>query len=144
LFPHADIKFYQALNIGHMRLCTRAYSNAKIADDSNIVFRLNGNENFERIRSIFTVEDGEPLMLFVAHLSRVSPLVCAIDELENFTYTRIQISSDMNWSYVLIQAKDFIEKSVLYESRNGQCFFFRFPNLIHCSGSKQFILAIDP
>ena len=132
LFPHADIKFYQALNIGHIRLCTRSYSVTKIADDSNIIFRLNGSENFGRIRSILTVDDGEPL-LFVAHLSRVSPLVCSIDEFEDFTYTRIQVSSDINWSYVLIEANDFVEKSVLYESLNGQCFFFRFPNLIHCS-----------
>ena len=72
-------------------------------------------------------------MLFVAHLSRVSPLVCAIDELEDFTYTRIQVSSDMNCPYVLIEAKDLVDKSVLYGSLNGQCFFFRFPNLIHCS-----------
>ena len=132
LFPHADIKFYQTLNIGHTRLCTRSYSNAKIADDSNIIFRLNGIENFGRIRSILTADDGEPL-LFVAHLSRVSPLVCSIDELQDFTYTRIQVGSDMNWSYVLIEPKDFVEKSVLYESLNGQCFFFRFPNLTHCS-----------
>ena len=132
LFPHADIKFYQALNIGHIRLCTRCYSSAKIADDSNIIFRLNDNETFGRIRSILTVDGGEPL-LFVVHLSRVSPLACSIDEFENFTYTRIQVSSDMNWSYVLIEAKDFVEKSVLYESLNGHCFFFRFPNLTHCS-----------
>ena len=71
---------------------------------SPLVFRLNSNETFGRIRSIFTIDDGEPL-LFVAHLSCVSPLVCAIDELADFTYTRIQVSSDMNWSYVLIETK---------------------------------------
>jgi hypothetical protein len=52
-------------------------------------------------------------------MSRVSPLVCAIDESEDFTDTRIQVSSDINWSYVLIEDKDFVDKSVLYENLNG-------------------------
>ena len=67
-----------------IRLCTRSYWNAKVANDWIIVFRLNSNETFGRIRSIFTIDDGEHL-LFVAHLSCVSPFVCAIDELEDFT-----------------------------------------------------------
>ena len=96
------------------------------------MFRHNGNETFGRIRSIFTVDDGEAL-LFVAHLSRASPLARAIDEMEYFTYMRIQVSSDMNWSDALIEANVVVEKSVLYESLDGQCFFFRYPNLIHCS-----------
>ena len=56
LFPDALINCYQTLNLGRVRLCTRSYSQAKIADDSNIVFRLNGNEQFGRIRAIITVD----------------------------------------------------------------------------------------
>jgi hypothetical protein len=110
LFPRAHIKFYQALNIGHIRLSTRSYSNAKVADDSNIIFLLTGTRKFGRIRSILTVDGGEPLM-FVAHLAGVSSLICSIDESEDFTYDHIQISSDKNWSFVLVEVKDFIGKS---------------------------------
>ena len=38
LFPLSNIAYYQSLNIGHIRLCTRSYSHAKYADDSNIIF----------------------------------------------------------------------------------------------------------
>ena len=132
LLPRERIKFYQALNIGHVCLSTRSYSHAKVADDSNIIFRLNGTHKFGCIRSIITFNGGEPL-LFVAHRAGVSSLICSIDESEDFTYDHIQVSSDKNWSFVLVEAKKFIEKSVIYENRKGQCFFFRFPDLIRCS-----------
>ena len=96
-----------------------------MADDSNIVFRLNGIEHFGRIRSILSVDGGEPL-IFVSHLSNVLPLVCQIDDLEDYTYSLIQSSSDVDWSFVLIGVTDFVEKSVYYESPNGRCFFSDF------------------
>lgn len=93
LFPRAHINFYQAVHISHIR--------------------LNGNEKFGRIRSILAVDDGEPLW-FVAHLSYVSSLICPINESEDLTYDHIQVSSDKKWSFVLVEAKDFIEKSVFF------------------------------
>ena len=132
LFPHAHVEFYQTLTIGRLRLCTQLYSHKKVADDSNIVFRLNGNETFGRIRSIVSVNSEEPL-LFVTHLRNVSPLVCPIDDVEDYTYTQIRIGGDQHWSFVLVEVKDFVEKSVFYQSPNGQCVFLRFPNLTHCS-----------
>jgi hypothetical protein len=132
LFPHAHLEFYQTLTIGRLRLCTQLYSQSKVADDSNIVFSLNGNETFGRIRSIVSVDGGEPL-LFVTHLRNVLPLVCPIDDVEDYAYTHIRISADQHWSFVLVEVKDFVEKSVFYRSPNGQCVFFRFPNLTHCS-----------
>ena len=132
LFPHSQIDFYHALNIGHVRLCTRSYSDGKSADDSNIIFRLNGMEHFGRIRSIFSVDREEPL-LFVAHLSNMLTLSCPIDDSENYTCASIQINSDSHWSFALLEIKDFVEKSVFYESHNGRYTFFRFPNLTHCS-----------
>ena len=132
LFPHALIDYYQTLNLGRVRLRTRSYSHTKIADDSNIVFRLNGNEKFGRIRAIITVDGGEPL-LFVAHLPNVLPLVCRIDTSETFTYPAIQTGLDLQWSFVLIDVYDFVEKSVFFESPHSCCSFSRFPNLTHCS-----------
>jgi hypothetical protein len=132
LFPDSNIKYFQSLHIGRCRLSTRAYAHGKTTDDSNIVFNLNGNEQFGRIRSIIRVDSNEPL-LFVAQLSDTLPLVCSIDDLEDHTYSRIQISSHNRWSFVLVEVKDFIEKSALYESPDGRCYFFRFPNLTHCS-----------
>ena len=132
LFPRALIDYYQTLYLGRVRLCTRSYSHVKIADDSNIVFRLNGHEKFGRIRAIITVDGGEPL-LFVAHLSNVVPLVCRIDASETFNYPDIQIGLDQHWSFVLIDVDDFVEKSVLFENPDSCCSFFRFPNLTDCS-----------
>lgn len=132
LFPHALINYYQTLNLGRVRLCTRSYSHEKIADDSNIVFRLNGNEKFGRIRAIVTVDGRQPLM-FVAHLSNVLPLVCRIDTSETFSYPGIQTGLDLHWSFVLINIDDFVEKCVYFERSNSCCTFFRFPNLTHCS-----------
>ena len=132
LFPKSHIVYYQTLRIGNLRLSTRSYSNGKIADDSNIIFRLNGNENFGRIRAIITVDGREPLV-FVAHLSNCLSLVYPIDDLENLSYDNIQNSSQLHWSFVLIEVNDIVEKSVFYDCPSGRCTFFRFPNLTHCS-----------
>lgn len=132
LFPNSEIEFYQTVNIGRLRLCTRAYCNSKITDDSNILFRLNGSEKFGRIRSIITVDKGEPLLV-VAYLPDVSPVTCTISGAENHRFPGIQISTRMDWSFVMIDVSDFVEKSVFYDSLDGRCFFFRFPTLTHCS-----------
>ena len=132
LFPDSKIDYYQTINIGRLRLCTRSYANAKITDDSNIIFRLNGNEKFGRIRTIITVNKGEPL-LFVAHLPNVSPITYSLNDVENHLFTGIQISSGMDWSFAIVEIKDFVEKSVFYDSCDGRCSFFRFPTLTHCS-----------
>jgi len=131
-FPHATLSFYHTLHIDHLRLSTRSYSNKKAADDSNILFLLSGNKYFGRIRSIFTVDGGQPVLL-VAYLLNASPLVCLLDGSAKFEYSGIQTALKPNWSSVLINVKDFIEKTVLFESPSCQCCFFRFPNLIHSS-----------
>ena len=41
-FPQSNINTYQTLHIGKLRLCTRSCSEKKLADDSNILFLLNG------------------------------------------------------------------------------------------------------
>jgi hypothetical protein len=110
LFPHFHIEFHQTLTIGHLRLCTKLYSHAKVADDSNIVFRLGGNETFGRIRSIVSV-DGEEPFLVVTHLRNVLPLVCPVDDIEDYTYAHIQISADQCWSFVLVEVRDFVERA---------------------------------
>jgi hypothetical protein len=73
------------------------------------------------------------LTLTLAYLLNVSPLVCSLDGSTKFEYSGIQIASTANWSFVLINVKDFIEKTVLFESPDRQCCFFRFPNQVHSS-----------
>ena len=62
-----------------------------------------------------------------------SPLVCQLDESANFEYSSIQTAAAPNWSFVLADVKDFIEKTVFFESSDRYCSFFRFPNLVHSS-----------
>lgn len=131
-FPFSKINSYQTLHIGKLRLSTRSYSEKKIADDSNIFFLLDGVVYPGRIRTIFTIDDGEP-HLIVAYLRELTPLTCAIDEDENFTYPHILHTSSSQWNYVPIQLKDFLEKSVFFRSSNGITYFIRFPTLEHCS-----------
>ncbi|CAF1528663.1 unnamed protein product [Adineta ricciae] len=132
LFPQAKISFYNTLYIDHIRLTTRTYSDKKTCDDSNILFLFNGNKTFGRIRSILTVNDGEPL-LFIAHSLNASPLICPLDGSENFEFAGVQTAPTTNWSFVLVNVEDFIEKVVIFERPDQSCCFFRFPNLVHSS-----------
>ncbi len=131
-FPHANLHFYNTLHINNLRLSTRSYSNQKTTDDSNILFLLYGNTCFGRIRSIFTVDGGQPV-LFVAYLLDVSPLVCPVDDSTKFEYSGVQKASTTKWSFVLINVEDFVEKTVFFDNPSRQCYFFRFPNLVHSS-----------
>jgi hypothetical protein len=63
LFPFTKVKYYQIVHVGKNRLSTRSYAEGKTADDSNIIFLLDGMEYPGRIRSIFTVDDAVPLRL---------------------------------------------------------------------------------
>jgi hypothetical protein len=63
LFPFTKVKYYQTVHVGKIRLSTRSYAEGEIADDSNIIFLLDGMEYPGRIRSIFTVDDAVPLRL---------------------------------------------------------------------------------
>jgi hypothetical protein len=132
LFPHSTINFYQTLHIGNLRLCTRSYAEKKIADDSNIVFLLNGIEYPGRIRAIFTIDNGEPLLL-VAYLLNLIPFTCAIDTNENFVYPHIHHTSTSTWNFVPIEIQSFIEKSIFFQSPTGVSYFLRYPTLEHCS-----------
>jgi hypothetical protein len=132
LFPLAELKFYQTLHIGRVRLTIRSYSEGKVADDSNIIFLLHGIEHPGKIRSIFTIDDGEPYLL-VAYITNLTPLTCEIDENENFVYPNICFSSSSKWDYVPIEVTDFIEKNVYFRSPTGMSYFLRHPTLEHCS-----------
>jgi hypothetical protein len=132
LFPFAKCKYYQTLHIGKIRLCTRSYSEGKAADDSNIIFLLNGVKYPGKVRTIFTVDDGEPHLL-VGYLVNLIPLTCEIDEKENFVYSNIVSTATSQWNYVPIELKDFIEKCVFFRSPKGISYFLRYPTLEHCS-----------
>lgn len=132
LFPNSKITFYQTVNIGRLRLCTRAYCENETADDSNILFKSNDSEYPGRIRSIFTIDDGQPYLL-VAYLSNYSPSRCKINENEFFDYPYMQHGSSKDWFFIPITTADFVEKLVFFDDRKGMCYFFRFPTLEHCS-----------
>ena len=131
LFPSARLDFFKVLYLNDCRLCTSSYSHGKTTDDSNILFPLNGNERFGRIRAIFTINGGHP-MLFVAHLGGGLPLVCALEQ-SHVEFPGIRIASSTEWSYTLTDIDAFLEKTVYWEDLHGNSSFYRFPNLIHSS-----------
>ena len=132
LFPISDIEFDQTIKIERLRLCTRAYSNSKVTDDSNILFQLNGREKFGRICSIITVDKGESL-LFVAYLPNVLPVTCTIRDAEKHCFPGVHTSIRMDWSFVMIDVIGFVEKCVFFDRLDGQCLLFRSPTLAHYS-----------
>ena len=131
-FPAGKISFYNTIHIGRLRLCTRTYGENKVADDSNILFILNGNEYPGRIRSVCTIDDGEPFLI-VGYLSNLTPFSCEMNDNKIFHYPNIKRSTDRDWLFVPIPIKDFVEKIVFYTDEGGVCHFLRFPTLQHCS-----------
>ncbi|CAF1058031.1 unnamed protein product [Rotaria magnacalcarata] len=132
LFPFTQIKYYQTVYVGRIRLCTRTYAEGKVADDSNIIFIFDNVQYPGKIRSIFTIDDGEPHLL-VAYIANLTPLTCEIDDTENFVYDNILFATTTKWSYVPIEVKAFVEKSIFFRSSAGISYFFRQPTLDHCS-----------
>ena len=109
LFPQSNLQYFSVLHIRGTCLTTRAYAHGKTSDDSNILFPLNGIKSFCRIRSIFTVNGGSPIV-FVANLLNVTPLVYCIDSSTTYEYPGIQMASKYISSFVLVDVKNFIEK----------------------------------
>ena len=132
LFPFTTIKYYQTVHLGKIRLSTRSYAEGKNADDSNIIFLLDGVEYPGRIRSIFTIDDDTPLLL-VAYITNLTPLTCEIEQNEECIYPNILSTSTTEWKYAPIEMKHFIEKSVFFRSPRGVSHFMRYPTLDHCS-----------
>ena len=132
LFPLTDIKYYQTLHVGRTRLCTRTYAEGKVADDSNIIFDLDNVQHPGKIRSIFTIDGGEPHLL-MAYMTNLTAFTSEIDDNENFVYHNILFSTTSKWNYVPIQAKAFVEKSIFFQNLGGTSYFLRQPTLDHCS-----------
>ncbi|CAF3351918.1 unnamed protein product [Rotaria socialis] len=132
LFPFTQIKYYQIVHVGRIRLCTRTYADGKAADDSNIIFIFDNVQHPGKIRSIFTIDDGEPHLL-VVYIANLTPLTCEIDDTENFVYRNILFATTTKWSYVPIEVRAFVEKSIFFRSSAGITYFFRQPTLDHCS-----------
>ena len=91
-FSTGRICFYNSVHIGSLRLCTRTHAENKVADDSNIIFLFNGSEHPGRIRSIFTIDDSEPLLL-VGYLSKLIPFTCQVDGKKTAPYPHIRQSN---------------------------------------------------
>ncbi len=79
LFPLVKFKFSQTLHVGTIRLYTCSYSKGRMADDLNIISVLSDIDYPDRIRSVFTINDGEPHLL-VAYITSLTPFTFEIDE----------------------------------------------------------------
>ena len=131
LFPDANLQFYNTLYTGDSRFTTRSYSNVETTDDSIILFRLNGTDNFDRIRSIVVVNDASPI-LYVAHFQNVTPLVCPVDSSSKCVFNGIQTTGKLASTFIVIDVDNIIEKTVLFQNSTQSICVARFPNLVHC------------
>ena len=78
------------------------------------------------------MNDGGPI-LYVAHFLNVSPLVCRIDSSTKYEYPSIRAAITKTTRFVLIDVKNFIEETVLFEDHNHNTRFFLFPNFTYSS-----------
>jgi hypothetical protein len=115
LFRLTEIKYYQTLYVGKIRLCTRSYDDGKVADNSNIIFLFDGIAYPGKIRTILTIEGAEPYLL-VGYMINLTPLTCQIDEKDNFAYHNILSTATSKWNYISIEVKNLVEKSVYFRS----------------------------
>jgi hypothetical protein len=123
-----DIENYSTAFVGRVRYTTLDYSNGKVSDDSNIVFKTGSKPNFGRIRRIFRVNKGETLF-YVETVSNLSNFQCD-ESNNNYHYQNIRSGSFSDGtSNIFIPARDIVEKCVFYERDDKLCTFFRFPNL---------------
>lgn len=126
------IIYYSTLFIGSVRFTTMDYARNKVSDDSSIIFKIGSEENFGRIRRIFTVNNGEPIIC-VDVISETVHFECKTTT-DVFSYPYIQTGLfNMENNSIFIAAEDIVEKCVFYERTKNFCTFYRFPNLQHSS-----------
>ena len=109
--------------IGHVRFTTTDYARDKISDDSSIVFKIGSEGNFGRIRRIFTVDEGRP-MLYVESASKMTNFQfnTATDV---YSYAGIQTGSfEEETNHLFINVNDIFDKCVIYIRRNKMYTFF--------------------
>ena len=127
IFPGVII-YYSTAFIGRVRFTTIDYAREKTSEDASIVFKTGSQENFGRIRRIFTVNAGEPVF-YVDIMSTVVDFECSTTN-NTYSYSNIRTGSfNENTNSVFVSACDILEKCVFYERYNKLCTFYRFPNL---------------
>jgi len=120
--------YYSTAYIGQVRYTTSNQARDKVIDDSNIIFKTSTEENFGRIRHIFTVNDGQPIF-YIDTISNMANFRCATAT-NVYRYSNIRKGSYAEgMSTVFISGAQIVEKCVLYEHDNQMYTFFRFPNL---------------
>ena len=123
-----EITYYSTAFTGHVRFTTSDQARNKVIDDSNIIFKINSAENFERIRHIFKVNDGQPVF-YVDVIPSMFDFRCATST-NTYQYSNIRTGSyAAGMNSVFISGEQIVEKCVLYESDHQTYTFFRFPNL---------------
>ena len=126
------IVYYSSLFIGSVRFTTTEYARNKVSDDSSVIFKIGSKENFSRIRRIFTVNSGEPIICMDVISQTVSFECTTATDVFSYPYieTVILIMED---NRIFISADNIVEKCVFYERTNNCCTFYRLPNLKHSS-----------
>ena len=131
-FHTANVQFFAKANILGQRVSDTTYTRNKSTDDSTILFNAGENSYFGRIQSIFTLDDGQSVILHVSYLPTSNSFQCIYDEEKCVTYKWISQGQVVDLQSCLIRSEDFIEKCVFYEN-SSSCTFMRFPCLNHCS-----------
>ena len=132
-FPHAMIRHFDVLHIGHLRIPTVHYSEGKMMDDSNIIFRYNLTNAFGRITSIFYLTIDHPFLL-VDYPQETTAIRCRIsaDDTE-IQYEHVRHGDMSRKQACLIDITDFIETCAYLQTTTNDCFVSRFPTLTHSS-----------
>jgi hypothetical protein len=127
-----DIVYYSTVYIGRVRFTISHHARNKVTDDSSIISKTGFDENFGRIRRIFTVNGGYP-MFYVDVISKMIHFECTITT-DTYSYPYIQTGSfDEDTNCIFISAYDIVEKCVFFERSDKVCTFYKFPNLEGCS-----------
>lgn len=123
-----DITYYSTAFIGKVRFTTSDYAMNKVADDSNIVFKIGDEQSWGCIRRIFRVNHNEPVF-YVAVAKNLVPFQCHTPG-HVYNYANIQTGVyDEEPTNVFLTSKHVIEKCVRYERDDGVSTFFRYPSL---------------
>ncbi|CAM4984884.1 unnamed protein product [Rotaria socialis] len=105
-----DIVYYSTAYIGQVRFTTVQHAREKVSDDAAILFKDGLKENFGRIRRIFTVNSGEPI-LYVDVISKMLHFECATSS-DVYSYSYIQTGLlDEQKNSIFISATNIVEKT---------------------------------
>lgn len=130
MWTNKKIDYYSTLYIGHVRITTAAFADQKATDDSSILIKINGIDQFAVVKEIFCV-DGEDSFVQACCLSAAKSFECSTSSAK-FSFNNIQHGSMGN--DFIVSTKNIVEKCVRIEYPSASVLtFIRFPSLSICS-----------